>query len=167
MCPIYLRIKVSKQEATRRLAKWLGLTSIVSPIEVDGMKALQLAHDNSNCVSLWFYELDGWTVFEDLTWGLFGIPAETWLEFAGQDEFVYAAYNDAICCGDLVVIKERRVVREFSNDRDNPETDVNKGKLDFEDVAPIKSWVEVASFIDADRFYGGDRGSLWILGRAT
>ncbi len=82
-------------------------------------------------------------------------------EFAGSDELVFAGYNDAIGYGEFVLVRDGRVVREFLEDPHNPEANANVGTSEVEGE-PFKSWVDVASFVDADEFGFSDAGLLWV-----
>lgn len=151
----------------RRFAAWLNRPELVPPTEVEASKAVELSCDANGewkgC-AVFIYEKDGWTVFSDQTGCLGSIPAESWLKLADKDELVFAGYNDAIRYGELVVIKAGKVIREFLQDVDAPEENVNKGHLECETDEPIESWVHVASFVDEDDLgYQEDRGILWIF----
>ena len=49
------------------------------------------------------------------------MPAKAWQEFAQQEDFVAAGYNDAILYGELVVITGGVVEKEFLDDWEMPE----------------------------------------------
>jgi hypothetical protein len=38
---------------------------------------------------------------------------------------------------------------------------VDRGRLPFEQEHPLKSWIEVASFVDDDELFFADNGWLW------
>jgi hypothetical protein len=40
------------------------------------------------------------------------LPAGRWIDRAGDDELVFAGYNDAISYGQLIVVREGRIVRD-------------------------------------------------------
>ncbi|MBC7853498.1 MAG: hypothetical protein IAF94_08685 [Pirellulaceae bacterium] len=106
-------------------------------------------------------EVGEWTLFQDLSGALSAIPGHTWLQFAKNDELVFAGYNDAIGYGELVEVSAGIVRREFLDDRDSPESNVNAGRLE-DPHEPFESWIEVASYVDDDDLGFSDVGWLWI-----
>lgn len=166
MCPSYCRIRIPLKEATERFARWFGLSEVGPLVATDSAKAMTLAVDengNWRGPALFVSECSGWTLFNDLSGGLGWIPAAEWLRFAENDELVAAGYNDSMGTGELTVIKDSVVRREFRDDSHDPDSHVDEG-VDREDR--LESWVEVASFVDADPQAFSDQGWLWILRRA-
>lgn len=108
-------------------------------------------------------EVGGWTLFQDLSGVLGGVPAERWREFAGSDELVFARYTDAIGYGECVLVRGGRVVREFLDDPHNPEAKANTGVSNVEGK-PFESWVDVTSFVDTDELEFSEEGLLWVWG---
>ena len=104
------------------------------------------------------HEANGWTVFDDYTGYLGGLPAERWISLAGDDELVFAGYNDAIPYGQLIVVREGRIVREFLHDLQDPSNNVNHGRLELERSTLIDDWVDAAWFVDSDELVGRSRG---------
>lgn len=165
MNPSYFRIKAAKQDAMERLGSWLERPELEPPKMVALSDAVTLACDangNWRGPALYIYERDGWTVFEDFSGRLSSIPADSWLKFAGNDDFVLAGYNDAIGCGELIVIEKGAVVREFLYYADDAEENVDRGKLAQPGYEPLETWIEVASFVDDDELIFSERGLLWI-----
>jgi hypothetical protein len=165
MNPSYFRIRLPFSEAKQRLADWLGVRGLDDLVATDCVNAVRLActpEGSWRGAAIFMYPRQDWSVFEDLT-GRFGaIPGAAWLSFAKTDDFVYAAYNDAICSAEFVMITAGAVVREFTRDRDNPDTNVDAGRLPSESLSPFRGWIDVASFVDDDRIYGSDDGWLWV-----
>ena len=90
----------------------------------------------------------------------------TTLEFAGDYEFVFAGYNDSIPYGELIVIRNRKVVRDFLHDEVNPEENVDR-RGTCADIDELKSWIDVASFVDDDDVVFAETGLLWLHGPAA
>jgi hypothetical protein len=161
----YFRLRQPRESALARLARFCGVPEISPLIETSILRAVDLAttpEGTWRLPALFIFEEGGWTVFDDLAGSFSARPADSWLEFVGQDEFVFAAYNDAIGYGELIVIQGGKVVREFLHDSDEPAAYVDRGRLEFERTAPIKSWIEVASFVDDDDLSFAENGSLWV-----
>lgn len=166
MNPSYFRINISKLAATNRFARWLLSPELEPPKEVSLMDSVTLACDESGQwrgASLYFYEKNGWTVFEDLSGHFTGVPAEHWMEFAQLNDFVLAGYNDAIGCAELIVISNGGIIREFLDDADDPEVGVNIGLYEASGIEPIENWTDVARFVDNDDLIFSDRGWLWVF----
>lgn len=163
MNPSYFRICISQAEAMRRFSAWIGKAELELPREVDLMDAVTLACDENGQwrgSALYLYQKRDWTVFEDLSGHFCAIGANEWLSFAQSNDFVFAGYNDAIGYGELIIIENGRIVREFLQDLENPDLNVDVGAMAFE--SGPASWITVAGFVDDDEFAYSDRGLLWI-----
>ena len=161
MNPSYFRIKLNMEEAVKRLCDWNG-KEYKERIETKNSNAVKVSLDQNgqwkgSC--LYAYENEGWTVFEDLMGGSSFIDVEQWLKFAKDDEFVFAAYNDAILYAEMVVIVDGIVTKHFIEDLDMPEDNVNEG----DGVEDIDSWVDVAGFVDEDEYVYSDEGVVLIF----
>ena len=165
MNPSYLRIRQPKDAVLPRFARWRGYDAVPALIETDISRAVELATTPAGTwlwPALFIFEKNGWTVFDDLAGSLSSQPADSWVELAGQDELVFAGYNDSIGYGELIVIRDGQVLREFLACKDEPEVNVDRGRLETETATPIKSWIDVASFVDDDDLGFNDKGWLWI-----
>lgn len=149
-----------------RYASVVRTSEIQSPLKVAVADAVDCATENGRWrgAAVFVYERDGWTIFDDLSGHCGARSAGDWLDFAQSDDFVFAAYNDAIGYGELVVIVEGVVVREYLFDSDSPEANVDKGCLKDSPIEPMKSWIGPARFVDDDPLYFSDSGLLWIHG---
>src|SRR5262245_20073638 len=108
MNPSYCRIRVPQAAALERFAAWMGLPSVGPLVPADSVQAVDLACDDQgmwrgNAVLV--SEVNGWTLFSDMSGVFSGLAAERWREFAGSDELVFAGYNDAIGCGEFVLVR--------------------------------------------------------------
>ncbi len=116
-------------------------------------------------MAVFVYESGDWTVFDDLTGHLASFPADRWCEFAAGEELVFAGYNDSVPYGQLIVVRDGRVIREFLDDRQNSRDNVNRGRLPAEASSPIDDWVAAASFVDGDEIASlPEEGLLWLFG---
>jgi len=164
MNPSYCRIRLPQSAALERFAAWQHLPRVSPLVPADSVRAVELACDEQG---MWrghavlVSEVGGWTLFSDLSGVLGGVPAERWREFAGSDELIFAGYNDAIGYGEFVLVRDGRVDREFLDDPDNPEENSNRGSSNVEGE-PFKSWMDVASFVDADELGFSEAGLLWV-----
>jgi hypothetical protein len=170
MNPSFFRIRITKDKAMRRLMAWSQKSELTSPVEVDILHAVDLACNDQGqwrgC-ALFVYENKEWTVFEDLTGCFSALSSEDWLRFAQEDDFLFAGYNDAIEYGELIVIQDGKVLREFLQDRQSPQDNRNKGHLPLEDAQLLQSWIQVASLVDEDDIVGARKGWLWLFEQAA
>lgn len=148
MNPSYFRINIRLDEAIARLEKWEK--RILEKISANSSDAIDMCLDETGNwkkgACLFAYENNGWTVFEDLKGSYSDLEGEKWLEFAMKDSFVFAGYNDAILYGELVIIEDGKVMKEFMEDFDNPDFNRNNGSA----YEVIQDWADVASFVDDD-----------------
>lgn len=167
MNPSYLRIRLPLVQAMARFSQWLNLPELEPPkLETDPVDAACENGAWRSLVAVFIYEAQGWTVFEDLTGYLASFSAEQWRVLAGNEELVFAGYNDAIPYGQLIVIRSGNVLREFLDNQQNPNQNVNRGRLDFEQQSPIDNWISLADFVDEDEIASEpDTGLLWMLGK--
>ena len=168
MNPSYARIRLPIAEALPRFAEWIGLPQIGPPKRLKWNKVVDAASANGawrSVVAVFVYESGEWTIFEDQTGHLASFPADQWRIFAGENELVFAGYNDAVPYGQLIVVCDGRVVREFLDDEQDPRQNVNRGTLAVEKQSPITDWISAASFVDEDEIPSSpDTGLLWMFG---
>jgi len=164
MNPSYIRIRTPMSDAMARYAAFVGTPEIEPPTELDYGDSVRFACDGLDWrgMAVFVYENGEWTIFEDLSGHCGGRAAEAWLRFANSDDFVFAGYNDSIGYGELIVIRNRVIEREFLYDKESPEANADRGRLQEEGIEPIKSWIQVARFVDEDDLLLGERGLLWI-----
>lgn len=161
MNPSYFRINLPKEKAIEWLCQW-NECGIKEQIETAYGNAVKVSVDDSGSwkgLCLYAYENDGWTVFEDLSGGFVTIPADAWIRFAGEADLVVAGYNDAIMYGELIIITQGVVEKEFLEDISFPEDNINRGESYLE----IQSWVDVVGFVDDDAYVYADEGMVLIL----
>lgn len=161
MNPSYFRIKLARDEALERLCAW-NKRPVREEIEVESTKAVSVAVDENGLwkgACLYVYENAGWTVFEEMSGHHSFVDAENWKAFAGDDSLVVAGYDEALLCAELVVIEDGTVVKNFAEIEDAPEENVNQG-TGFDE---IRSWVDVASFVDDDDLVCSGDGAVIIF----
>ncbi len=165
MNPNYFRVKLGKQIATNRLLTCLDLSEIQEPVKMDVKEAIDKAVEDGiwKEIPLYFYENESWTVFEDLSGWFSGLSSKEWLKFAEENEFVLAGYNDAISYGQLIVIKNGKLIRDFLYDEQQTQDNVNFGNLEYETDSPINNWIDAASFVDKDELAFSKDGYFWNL----
>ena len=161
MNPSYFRIKLHMNEAIDRLCAWND-ASYKERIETRYSKAVHVCIDekgNWKGQCLYVYEKNGWTIFEDLSGRYSFIEPASWLEFAEDNEFLLAGYNDAIIYAELLAITDRKVTKYFLKCDDCPEEDANEG----DGIPEIENWVDVASFVDEDELVYAETGTVLIF----
>ncbi len=165
----YARIRLPIAEALARFAEWVGLPPLGPPKKLKWNKVIDAACKDGvwrSVVAVYIYESREWTVFDDQTGHLASFSADQWQSFAGRDELVFAGYNDSVPYGQLIVVRDGRVAREFLDDQQDSQQNVNRGKLAFEKASPIKDWITAASFVDGDEIASHpDTGLLWMFGK--
>jgi hypothetical protein len=111
-------------------------------------------------------EVCGWTLFNDLT-GAFGIrPTAEWLELAGQDDLVFAAYTFNVDVAEVVVVSRGVVVRKFVFCGMGHHKNADMGKLDSPHE-PFRGCDEVAAFVAGDELSFSNTGWLWFYDRTA
>jgi len=168
----YVRIPAPLPLALERFAAWIGLPELDPPRRCRSRDAFDAAciGDQWRGIAVFAHEANGWTVFDDYTGYLGTLPAERWIGLAGDDELVFAAYDDAIPYGQLIVVREGRVIREFLHDLQEPSNNVNHGRIEFERSrlfrrsTLIDDWVDAAYFVDSDDLadLGANEGTLLL-----
>ena len=162
----YARLPLPLPVALRRFGEWIALPELEPPQRVRSRDSFDLAcvDDKWRGVAVFAHEANGWTVFDDYTGYLGELPAKRWISLAGDDELVFAAYNDAVPYGQLIVVREGRVVREFVHDLQDPSHNVNHGRLELERSTLIDDWVDAAWFVDSDELSddAADEGTLLL-----
>lgn len=85
-------------------------------------------------------EKDGYILFEDMNGeAFFGWETCSWLDFAGEDELIYAYYDEdgnaeIVCVKDGICIRNFRIY-DFEIDTDEYQTDFEYSITDCNDVA--------------------------------
>jgi hypothetical protein len=162
----YARVPLPLDTALQRFAVWIGLPELEPPRRVRSLRSVDEACIDGEWrgVAVFAHEASGWTVFDDFTGYLGMLPSERWIPLAGSVELVFAGYNDAVPYGQLIVVRDGRVVREFLHDEQDPSQDVNRGRLELERTEPIDSWLDAARFVDGDALAddAADEGTLLL-----
>ena len=163
----YARLPLPLAPALERFGTWIGLSELEPPRRMRSRDSFDAAgtSDEWRGIAVFAHEANGWTVLDDYTGYLGTLPAERWVALAGDDELVFAAYNEAIPYGQLIVVQRGRVVREFLHDLQDPSNDVNRGRLEIERSKLIDDWVDAAWFVDSDELAdeGADEGTLLLF----
>ena len=162
----YARLPLPLAQAIERFGAWIGLAELDPPRRMRSRDSFDVAcvEERWRGIAVFAHEASGWTVFDDYTGYLGTLPAARWIELAGDDELVFAAYNEAIPYGQLIVVREGRVVREFLHDLQDPMQNVNHGRLELVRSKLIDDWVDAAWFVDSDELadLGADEGTLLL-----
>lgn len=162
----YARLPILLPSALRRFGEWIGLPELEPPRRVSSRESFDLACIGEvwRGVAVFAHEANGWTVFDDYTGYLGALPAERWISLSAGEELVFAAYNDAVPYGQLIVVREGRIVREFLHDLQDPSHNVNHGRLELERATLIDDWVDAAWFVDSDELAdeAADEGTLLL-----
>ena len=172
----YARLPLPIDEAIQRFRAWIGLPELEPPRTVQSRDAFDLASDGEHWrgVAVWVHAANGWTVFDDYTGYLGSLPARRWIALAGDEELVFAGYSEGVPYGQLIVVRDRSIVREFLHDLQDPSQHVNRGRLELERKTLFRStlindWVDAAWFVDSDELAddGADEGILLLFEGGT
>ena len=90
-----------------------------------------------------FFQQGDWVLAEDSSGTqLFGWEVSTWLELAGEDELIYAYYDEDMNA-EFVFVQNGLCMRAYQEY--NGEVDTDEGE---DPDSPIAEWSDVADFID-------------------
>ncbi len=167
MNPGYVRLATPLERAVARMRRWIALPELAAPRRVPISKAVSLACDGAHWrgEALTFYEVRGWSVFEDLSGVLVARSTDEWLRLAERTPLVFASYNDAIPYGELVIVEDGELVRELRDEPAKPAWSKNIGRLPEESDKPYDDWTDVGYFVDSDVFLAEQPQELdlWIF----
>lgn len=156
------------EDALARFSRWIGLPELAPPRMVKASNLVECATKDGawqSVVAVCVYHCSDWSIFEDLTGHLATFSAEQFRKLAGQEDVVFAGYNDSVPYVQLIVVQRGIIVREFLDDRQDPRNNVNRGRIDIENESPINDWTDAALFVDEDNLVPyGDDGLLWMFG---
>ena len=164
----YIRIRCSVEDAMARYGRWIGRPALGAPRLIPEDDRIDLALDSGGeewlGLAVFFYESDGWAVVEEISGGLGLESPEKWLALAEGGDLVYAAGNDAVPYGQIIVIEKGRLVRNILKDESDPSDDVDVGQLPEEARRPLKDWIDVMAWVEADeeKLVRPKKGWLWI-----
>lgn len=160
-------MRASVKDALEVFRLWMGRPEVEPARECRCTDAVRFATDDSTTwkgTAFLVGEVNGWTVFDDLTGFLDSAEASDLLTLAGGRDLVLMSYNDARCSARLVAIEDDSVLKDFSEEPDDPALCWNRGSLADETDDPIANWIDVASRMDElELDYFVDRGMLLIF----
>ena len=115
--------------------KLLNTDCIIEPLDDDVFK----------CNNMHFYELNtNWCVGENIEGNTYSI--ERLYDLAGDAEIIYLYFDEDLLDGELVVIREGKIVRKLFDYYSTPELNENIGQLEYEKTKKLISWVDIASY---------------------
>ena len=149
-----------------RYGRWIGAPEVEPPrlvLERDKID-LALSDGEWSGQAVFVYASGRWTVFEALSGGLDMRSAADWLKLANGGDLVFADYNDAIGYAELVVVESGRLLRHCRQCDDEPEVNVDVGRLPEEADAPFQDWIDVMGWVEEDeeKLAPVEQGWLWI-----
>ena len=115
--------------------KLLNTECIIEPMEDDVFR----------CNNMLFYEIStNWCVGENIEGNTYSI--ERLFDLAGNDEIIYTYFDEDLLDGELVVIREGKLVRKLFDYYSTPELNENIGTLEYEATNKLINWVDIASY---------------------
>jgi hypothetical protein len=162
----YVRIRCPVEEAMARYGRWIGVPEVRPRRLVPERNAIDLALADEQWLGLavFIYGSGPWTVIEELSGGLALRPAESWLELAEGGDLVYAGYNDTVPYGQVVMVEQGRLVRQYLQDEQDSSADVDIGQLPEEAKQRFQDWMDAMAWVEADldKLDRPEQGWLWI-----
>jgi len=151
MCPSYLIISINKADATHRFIEWMKRDVIDGPRLIPYDKAVNEAVENDQWrgTAVMIYEDRGKTVFEDMTGALASFSPDEWLTLAECDDLEFIGYNDCVPYGQVLVIGNGTIIRDFLSDEQDTACNRNIGRITFEDDRLFSSWNDAAYYVDS------------------
>jgi hypothetical protein len=162
----YVRVRCPPEEAMARYGRWIGAPEVRPLRLVPEREIFDLATLDEEWLGLavFIYASGPWTVIEEVSGGLAARSPESWLDLAQGGDLVFASYNDTIAYAMLVVVIGGRLVRQFLQDEQEPDEDVNEGRLPEESRQRFENWTDVARWVEEDEseLTRPEEGWLWI-----
>ena len=160
----YLRVRCPIEEGMARYGRWIGKPELAPPRLVPERDKIDLSLADGDWLglSVFVYASGPWTVFEELSSGLSENSIERWLQLAQGGDLVYAGCNDAVPYAELIVVDHGRLVRHFLQDEQDPEADVDVGRLPEEASHPFRDWIAVTGWIEEDEEQLDHPGEGWL-----
>lgn len=151
----YFRLKAPLAKAMSRFVSWRNCKEIEPPRSVAGAsEAIAYASDErgwKGIVNLFVHEIDGWTVFNDLSCWARYTPVSDWLEFAAGGDLVFASADAGQEYGEVVVVEEGKAVKEIYC-------------MQEEEARPADAeWDDAEEFMLDDPHVDSDTGLVWML----
>jgi hypothetical protein len=130
MDPHFLHIRTGFDDAAVVLGKWVG--RILDPDDL--------------CIEP---EENGWnTLSLDLDYG----ETVEWLKLAQSFDVFYESYSTSLRMGELVFCRDGQLVRHLLIDAENPDQNVDLGRLPSEEAAPLRSWGDIWGYVDDQKW---------------
>ena len=97
------------------------------------------------CNNMHFYELNTkWCVGENIEGNTYAM--ERLFDLAGNSEIIYLYFDEDLLDGELVVIREGKLVRKLFDYYSTPELNENIGKIEYEETNKLINWIDIASY---------------------
>jgi hypothetical protein len=76
------------------------------------------------------------------------LDTQEWLALGQHIGLFFESCNSSLCAGELVLILGGEVRRHVVTDSGNPESEVNIGRLRYEERSPINGWADIWTFVE-------------------
>jgi hypothetical protein len=126
MDPRFLHIRADYDDVASVLGKWVG--RILNPDDL--------------CIDP---EENGWST---LSLDLDYVETGDWLKLAQSFDVFYESYSTSLRMGELIFCRDGQLVRHLLIDAENPDQDLDLGRLPSEESTPLKSWGDIWGYVE-------------------
>ena len=126
-----LHIHGSPDTVMRHLREWLSTPSPPASVEE---------------------QWNSWITIDLGGYSLEYLDAETWLRLGKQVDLLFESFSTSLCAGELLFILAGEVRRHIVIDSDNPDCQVDIGRLRYEESSPMTEWTDIWTFVEDDHW---------------
>lgn len=127
MNPALLHIRASPDVAMRYFGEWVG-----GPVPAVSTQS----------------EANSWTTLRLGRYSLDFLGTEEWLRLGKHVDLCFETFSTSVCRGEIVLISSGEVRRHLVIGEDDPDFQVNLGKLRYEEMNSLKHWDDIWTFVE-------------------
>ena len=95
---------------------------------------------------------NSWITLDLGRYSLECVDTQEWLRLGKHVDLFFESFSTSLCTGELVVILVGQVRRHIVMDSDNPDCQVNIGRLRYEESSTINNWSDIWTFVEDDHW---------------
>ena len=145
-----IRVWLPEDEAIARFREWVPWRELEPPAGgLDSGAAYDRASTGKGWRGVPFHVLgrSDWTDIRPISCSLRRTPTDRWLQLAARDKLLFTDFYGPGGFSELILIEGGRVKREFRKSVLHPKSDVDTGRLPFEEKSPLATWEDVGDFV--------------------